>query len=150
MADDFVLRTAVAAACGVALLIPVALRPAAGSPVAPRPVLYATAQAATGKLAYAANCAQCHGAQLQGGVAPALRGPTLVRLAKKTKLTIGDFFQFTALQMPLDAPASLSKSTYAAVMAYILARNGFPAGSKPLTYDAAMNSNMVITTYPDR
>jgi hypothetical protein len=33
-------------------------------------------------------------------------------------------------------------------MAYILARNGFPAGSKPLTYDAAMKAGTIITTYP--
>ena len=50
-----------------------------------------------------------------------------MRLAKKTKLTVGDFFQFMALQMPLNAPASLSKDKYAAILAYILARNHYPS-----------------------
>ena len=148
MAEPFVRRTALAAACGTALLAAAALGPApAGSAAAP-PALYSKAQAAAGAKLYAANCAQCHGENLEGGVGPALRGPNLVRLAQKTKLTVGDFFQFMALQMPLNAPASLSKDKYAAVMASILARNGYPAGSKALTYDGAMKSPVIITTYP--
>jgi hypothetical protein len=61
---------------------------------------------------------------------------------------VGDFFSFMALQMPLNAPGSLPKNTYASVMAYILTRNGYPAGSKPLSYDGAMHSTVIITTYP--
>jgi mono/diheme cytochrome c family protein len=148
VADAFARRTALATACGAALLAGAALMPPATSSAASPPALYSKAQAALGGKAYEAKCMQCHGAQLEGGVGPALRGPNLVRLAKKTKLTVGDFFQFMALQMPLDAPGSLPKNQYAAIMASILARNGYPAGPKPLTYDAAMHSTVIITTYP--
>jgi mono/diheme cytochrome c family protein len=145
VADAFARRTAVAAACGIALLVAAAVGP--GSAAGP-PALYTKAQAAAGAKAYTASCAQCHGENLEGGVGPALRGPNLVRLAKKTKLTVGDFFSFMALQMPLNAPGSLPKNQYASIMAYVLARNGYPAGSKALAYDAAMHSNVIITTYP--
>ena len=148
MPDAFARRTAVAAACGAAVLAGAALMPPATGSAATPPALYSKAQAALGGKAYEAKCTQCHGAQLEGGVGPALRGPNLIRLAKKTKLTVGDFFQFMALQMPLDAPGSLPKNQYAAIMAYVLARNGYPAGPKPLTYDAAMHSTVIITTYP--
>lgn len=133
----------------MALLVAAAVGPpATSSAAAGPPALYTKAQAAAGAKAYTATCTQCHGENLEGGVGPALRGPNLVRLAKKTKLTVGDFFSFMALQMPLNAPASLPKNQYASIMAYILARNGYPAGSKALAYDAAMHSNVIITTYP--
>jgi polar amino acid transport system substrate-binding protein len=137
---------AAAALAGLALLAgPAFSKPSTSSHAIP--ALYTTAQAATGAKAYAAKCAQCHGANLEGGVGPALTGPNLVRLAKKTKLTVGDMFQFMALQMPLDAPASLPKAQYAAIMAFVLKFNGYPSGSKPLTYDGAMKSPVIITTY---
>jgi mono/diheme cytochrome c family protein len=114
---------------------------------APRPALYARAQAVSGAKAFAAQCAQCHGERLEGGVGPALTGPNLVRLAQKTKLTVGDFFGFMALQMPLNAPASLPKDQYVQILSFILRSNGFPAGPKPLTYAAAMHSTAIITSY---
>jgi mono/diheme cytochrome c family protein len=147
VADDCARRAAVATVCSAALIAYAqpgsTAAPSHGSP----PALYAKAQAAAGAKMYASTCAQCHGENLEGGVGPALRGPNLQRLAQKTKLTIGDFFSFMALQMPLNAPASLPKDQYASILAFILARNGYPAGPKPLTYDAAMHSNVVITTY---
>jgi polar amino acid transport system substrate-binding protein len=149
VADDFPRRAAVATVCSAALIAyalsgtAAATSKAKGSP----PALYAKAQAAEGAKLYASKCVQCHGENLEGSVGPALRGPNLQRLAQKTKLTVGDFFGFMALQMPLNAPASLPKDQYAAIMAYVLARNGYPAGPKPLTYDAATKSSVVITTY---
>jgi mono/diheme cytochrome c family protein len=139
VANGAALRGAFVLACGLALV-------AQASGAAP-PALYASAQAQSGARTYAQVCAGCHGESLEGGVGPALRGPNLVRLAKKTKLTVGDVFSFLALQMPLNAPATLSHDQYAAVMAYILKENGYPAGSKPLSYDAAMHSTVVMTTY---
>lgn len=108
--------------------------------------LYSPSQASTGSGVYAANCASCHGEQLEGGVGPALSGATLRTLAKNTKLTVGDLFQFMALQMPLNDPASLKREQYAQIMAYILKFNGYPAGSRPLTYQQAMNSTAAMTS----
>ena len=148
MADDFARRAAVATVCGAALIASAFTGATAAKSPSSLPALYTKAQAAAGAKLYSSNCAQCHGENLEGGVGPALRGPNLVRLAQKTKLTVGDFFQFLALQMPLNAPGSLPKDQYASIMAYVLSRNGYPAGSKGLTYNAAMQSKVVITTNP--
>lgn len=111
------------------------------------PALYTTAQSSAGAKVFATQCSSCHGEHLEGGVGPALRGPNLVRLAKKTKLSVGDVFSFLSLQMPLNAPATLSHDQYTAVMAFILKSNGYPAGAKRLTYQGATNSNVIMTTY---
>jgi mono/diheme cytochrome c family protein len=148
--DEFARRAAVATVCSAALIAYALSGAAAATSKASAPALYSKAQVAMGAKLYASKCAQCHGENLEGNVGPALRGPNMVRLAQKTKLSIADFFQFMALQMPLNAPASLPKDQYASIMAYILARNGYPPGPKPLTYDAAAHSNVVITTYSGR
>ena len=107
-------------------------------------VSYSPAQATAGAKAYGANCASCHGEKLEGGVGPALSGATLNTLAKNTKLTVGDMFTFLSQQMPLNAPASLSKTQYAAIMAYVLKFNGYAASTKALTYAGATGSNVVM------
>jgi polar amino acid transport system substrate-binding protein len=150
VADDFARRAAVATVCSAALIAYALSGATAATSHGSPPALYSKAQVAAGAKLYATDCAQCHGENLEGGVGPALRGPNLQRLAQKTKLTVGDFFGFMSLQMPLNAPASLPKDQYASIMAYILARNGYPAGSKPLTYAAATNSSVIITTYGGR
>jgi polar amino acid transport system substrate-binding protein len=109
-------------------------------------VSYTAAQAASGAKPYEANCASCHGTDLEGGAGPALSGANLRTLAKNTHLTVGDLFQVLALQMPLNEPASLKHSQYVEIMAYILKRNGYPAGTKPLTYDGAMKSKVTMTS----
>jgi mono/diheme cytochrome c family protein len=111
------------------------------------PALYTGAQAAVGSKAYDQSCAQCHGAQLEGGVGPALTGPNLRTLAAKTKLTVGDLYDFMSQQMPMNAPASLTKQQYTAILAYILKFNGYPGGSTALTASAADASKVIITSY---
>ncbi len=108
--------------------------------------LYTTAQAGAGSKAYATNCASCHGANLEGGVGPALAGANLKTLSKNTHLTVHDLFTFMSQQMPMNAPASLPKDQYVAIMAYVLKFNGYPAGSKMLTYATASSSKMPVTS----
>jgi alcohol dehydrogenase (cytochrome c) len=116
---------------------------------APQPpaALYTVSQAATGNREYASNCAACHGARLDGGAGPALSGRALRLLAKDTRLTVGDMFAVLAKQMPLNEPASLKREQYVAIMAYILSRNGYPAGTKALTYGGALRSNVPMTAH---
>ncbi|MEO7039942.1 MAG: cytochrome c [Candidatus Elarobacter sp.] len=135
----------VAALAGVALAGPARSTSAAAARAVP--ALYTTAQATKGAKTFETQCSSCHGEHLEGGVGPALKGPNLVRLAKKTKLAIGDVFSFLSLQMPLNAPASLSHDQYVSIMAFLLKSNGYPAGSKALTYPGATNSTVVMTTY---
>jgi hypothetical protein len=79
-------------------------------------------------------------------VGPALSGANLKTLSKNTKLTVHDLFTFMSQQMPMNAPASLSKDQYVAIMAYVLKFNGYPSGSSALTYATAMKSTMPVTS----
>ncbi len=93
---------------------------------------YTRAQAASGATVYAANCLVCHGMNLQGQAGPALVG-SVFRQYVGPKGTAATLYDFTSKQMPANAPGSLTQQQYLDVTAYILARNGYPAGTSPLT-----------------
>jgi mono/diheme cytochrome c family protein len=113
-----------------------------GKPDDPPPALYTTAQAQAGAQHYTAVCAVCHGAQLQGVVGPALKGPNFA--SEKSGFAVGDIFTIIANNMPASDPGSLSPDVYVTVMAYVLQQNGYPAGSTPLTYSMAAASNVKL------
>jgi mono/diheme cytochrome c family protein len=92
---------------------------------------YTNEQALRGAAVYAQYCVNCHGAHLQGESGPALTGQTL-RLAYGGG-TAAQLYDFISRQMPQDKPGSLTQQQYLDITAYILARNGVPAGNKPLT-----------------
>ncbi len=94
---------------------------------------FTTAQATAGASIYAARCAQCHGAQLQGGAGPALSGSSFRASINASYATAGKLYDFTAKQMPANAPGSLSATQYADVVAFMLTHNGYPAGDTALT-----------------
>ncbi len=79
-------------------------------------VPYTPAQVATGAVVYAKYCLSCHGTHLQGVAGPALTGPGFAH----ANLNVAQIYGIVAQQMPLNAPGSLSKPNYAAVMAYML------------------------------
>ena len=95
--------------------------------------IYTAAQAAKGADEFGQSCASCHGAGLEGtGEAPGLTGGK--SLSDYDGLTMGDLSDRTRKSMPQDAPDSLSRETYANILAYVLKMNGFPTGSKPLDH----------------
>ena len=93
--------------------------------------LYTLPQARSGASVFATHCAACHGTRLEGvaGKGPALRG-TFIR---ERRWGVAPLYRFVSHQMPADARGTLSDPQYAAVVAFLLARNGHPAGSVPLT-----------------
>ena len=93
--------------------------------------VYTEAQATQGAAAFAMSCAGCHGAALTGtGEAPALEGAQFV--SDFDGLTMDHLLDRIRTTMPQDNPASLPREQYAAILAFLLKANGFPAGSKPL------------------
>ena len=93
--------------------------------------VYTAEQADRGQSLYADNCATCHGGDLSGGESsPPMAGPEFLSTWKGKNL--GGLFNRVQLTMPADKPGSLSPDENAAIVAYILKVNQFPAGSVAL------------------
>lgn len=109
---------------------------------------YTREQAQAGAQVYSATCSVCHGSQLQGGAAPALTGAAFAQTLKTTYPTTGKLFNVIATLMPVNDPGSLSKTQDTEVLAFILANNGYPAGSAPL--DAARLDELPLLPFPEQ
>jgi outer membrane protein assembly factor BamB/mono/diheme cytochrome c family protein len=92
---------------------------------------YTSAQAGLGASVYTQRCSVCHGPNLQGESGTPLTGPTFSQAYGAG--TAAQLYDFISRQMPLDAPGSLSQQQYLDVTAYILSRNGLPAGDAPVS-----------------
>ena len=92
--------------------------------------MFSTDQAKRGRQVYGASCADCHGADLEGVVGPALVGPAFTRRWKPPERSAGDLFYVLRTSMPKLAMGSLTPDDYTAVFAYLLLRNGWPAGAR--------------------
>jgi mono/diheme cytochrome c family protein len=122
-----------------AALLGAALLPA-GLPAQSEAVTFTASQVSTGAKQFALNCSPCHGSQLEGGAGPPLTGANFKTLSTKVHATVSDIFTYMSTNMPLNNPASLKKSVYVAIMAFILSKNGYRAGDAPLTYAEAKSS----------
>jgi mono/diheme cytochrome c family protein len=107
--------------------------------------VFTSSQAERGRTVYAANCAQCHGADLQGGEGAAL-------IADKFWLdwgerTVGELLTYVSKSMPFSEDGSLAGTlaagTYADIIAHILSSNGFPSGKQELTIESAAAAQIV-------
>jgi polar amino acid transport system substrate-binding protein len=116
------------------LIITVANVPRAAEKLAP-PLVYSSAQAQAGGIAYSRYCASCHGASLEGGAGPALKGTMFTQLAAAQSLTAQALLNVIVQTMPQSEPGSLAPEQYAAVVAYLLQENGYPAGKRDLVSD---------------
>jgi polar amino acid transport system substrate-binding protein len=102
-----------------------------------KPTLYTAEQATAGAAVYAQSCAACHGAQMEGVAAPALKGSAFGEMATAQSLTAQALLDVVANTMPQSDPGSLKPEEYNAVSAYILQQNGYPAGTAALAPGAA-------------
>ena len=104
---------------------------------------FTAAQAASGKTAYNSNCAVCHGSTMTNGTF----GTPLAGEYFKTTWggkTVRAFYDRAQKTMPPAAPASLSKDSYAEIVAFILEVNGFKAGGTALKADGDAADKMTI------
>lgn len=126
----------------VALL---AAAPLVASAQTAKPALYTAEQATAGASVYSQSCAACHGTQLEGVAAPALKGSVFGEMAAAQSLTVQTLLDVIANTMPQSDPGSLKPEDNAAVTAYILQQNGYPAGTAPLANGAAGMKDAKIT-----
>ena len=110
-----------------------------------KPALYTADQATAGAGVYAQSCAACHGSALEGVAAPALKGSAFGEMANAQSLTADALLDVIANTMPQSDPGSLKPEEYAAVTAYILQQNSYPAGSAALAKGAAGLKDAKIT-----
>lgn len=104
--------------------------------------LFTEAQAQRGQTLYAAKCASCHGSSLEGGSASALSGSKFA--AKWTGKSVDDLYFITRTQMPYGAGGTLSNKEYLDIVAYLLKSNGYTAGTREMTMDAATLKSLKI------
>ena len=100
------------------------------------PPTYTDAQATRGAAIYKANCASCHGDQLDNGsFGSPLAGP--VFLQRWGGKSLDEPFTIMTTSMPPDTPGTLGLASYADVLAFILKENGGAPAAVELPYDIA-------------
>lgn len=107
--------------------------------------VYSTEQAARGGSQFQEHCSSCHGDELQGAEAKALKGDRFWTDWKES--TVDYLLERISKSMPYSEDGSLagtlSEQTYADLVAHILNVNGFPAGEKELTKDSSLGIQVI-------
>jgi mono/diheme cytochrome c family protein len=107
--------------------------------------VFTTDQVNQGNIGYSANCAECHGGDLEGGEGKALRGDQFWTDWRES--TVGELLTYISKNMPYSEDGSragtLPASTYAAIVAHILAANGLPTGTEALTLDSSVGVQII-------
>ena len=107
--------------------------------------IYTEAQAVRGEEEYSARCASCHSVDLRGNSnSPSLLGLSFMFIWEER--TLGELFGKISTEMPTDQPGSLSLQSYAAILAFILKKNEFPAGATELSTNGAVLNQILITS----
>ena len=112
--------------------------------------VYTDAQAGRGRLLYSADCAECHGASLQGGEGPALSGEKFWMSWREQ--AVSDLLGHISKNMPFSEDGSLAgtlpMSTYVDIVAHILKSNDLPAGNAELTQQSAGGARIIAKDGP--
>jgi len=107
--------------------------------------VYSEAQSKRGETAYSQYCAKCHGPDLSGAdVAPPLTGVEFN--SAWNDLTVGELFERLRVTMPADKPGSVSAQDNADIVAFLLSKNGFPAGEAELPPQLEILKTIKIVT----
>ncbi len=100
------------------------------------------AQSRAGRALYVANCAACHGPQLQGaGEAPPLQGATFI--AAWGNRSTEELYNLVKASMPYGNGNSLDPDTYRRIVAYVLTANGAKSGTKAFTGAETVKTNSI-------
>lgn len=128
----------------LAAVVTAAIRPVRGQADAPRiwQGVFTKAQADRGRETYTAACIRCHGGDLGGTTAPALKGERF--MASWGGDHLGRLFEKIRDTMPPNFSTTLDAAAKLDIIAYILEANGYPAGPRDLPAAAGELSSIVI------
>ena len=105
--------------------------------------VYTDSQVTRAESTYSQGCAKCHGSMLEGAQdGGPLTGSDF--LANWDGMTLADLHDKIRTTMPPETPNSISPSQVADLVALVLARNHFPAGTTALTADPARLKDIKI------
>ena len=137
----------------VAVLTAVAVTAAGGQAAGPPQSktvwdgVYTQEQAARGAASFASSCARCHAIEANGGA----EGRNLAGNAfwdSFRESTVDHLLDYVSRNMPNGAGGTLSASTYADLIAYILSRNDLPSGPNELTKESAVGVQIIAKSGP--
>jgi mono/diheme cytochrome c family protein len=94
--------------------------------------VYSDHQATRGKVVFSEVCSACHGVDLRGDSnTPSVVGMSFMFLWEGRSLA--ELFDKIVTEMPPTNPNSLAGEDYRDALAYLMKKNGFPAGSEGLS-----------------
>ena len=111
--------------------------------------VYTDAQAERGRASYQQSCVGCHRDDLRGdNTAPSLVGESFRFLWGD--MEIGELSARIQKLMPPERPGSLPAQTYIDIVAFMLQKNAFPAGSVELSADPVALHILITASRPGR
>ncbi|HZQ40513.1 MAG TPA: PQQ-binding-like beta-propeller repeat protein, partial [Rhizomicrobium sp.] len=117
---------------------------AASSLAQPAAAPFTARQAEAGRVAYAANCASCHQANLAGsGEQPALAGVQF--MAAWGRRTTKEFYDDIHAEMPYGKAGSLDAATYQNITAFVMSANGAKPGNSAFDGNQAVRISTIAT-----
>ncbi len=93
---------------------------------------FTAGQAAKGRALFSADCAQCHGVNLQGISGPALRGAD----SNLATQSVSAIYTYVSTEMPMGNAGGLKADEYVSLLAFLLEKNGHRPGSAGLSVAA--------------
>ena len=109
--------------------------------------VYTQEQAARGGTSFASSCARCHAAEPNGGEENKnLAGKAFWNSFRES--TVDHLLDYVSRNMPNGAAGTLSASTYADLVAFILSRNDLPSGTTELTKESATGVKIIAKNGP--
>lgn len=109
-------------------------------PSGPTTPSFTIEQAQRGQIAFYNNCAECHGAALEGNFGPALDDTH----GNVQWEPVSFVFSYMTAFMPSGNAHALRPNDYLDIMAFLLQAHGHQPGRVPLTAQAATNSKAVL------
>jgi len=107
---------------------------------------YTDEQAMRGSVTFDNNCAECHMADLSGRAGPPLKGEMF--LDRWRGKSVGSLLEKIQTTMPADWRTQLTDVRALGVVAFLLQKNGFPAGPREL--DVATAGALTLDDHRDK